>query len=358
MSVLHSVSAQKHTQLRHSQQGMVSIMTTMILMIVISLIVLGFAQISRRNQRESLDRQLSTQAFYAAESGVNDARQLIRAAIAAGQPVKDKTTCTGSGTGAFYASLTPTIDAAHNVKYSCLLVDPAPKSLHYNNVGTTSTIVPLISSSGTDFSTIKLDWQSKVSAGSPIIGCPTTVNNVFTPTGSWGCGYGILRFDLVPTSGASLTADTLQDNTMTVFAVPLSSGGSNVIDFAAGSNATNTYGVKCDNSGCSLTIKNLNTNNYHMRVRSIYKDAALQVSGTDATNAQLKIAGSQAVIDATGRAQDVLRRIQVNVPYRTTTLNELSDYAIEMQGSLCKRYSIMNGYLSIDGSDLSSSNPL
>jgi len=38
------------------QRGMVAIMITMILMIVISLIVLGFAQISRRNQRQSLDR--------------------------------------------------------------------------------------------------------------------------------------------------------------------------------------------------------------------------------------------------------------------------------------------------------------
>jgi Tfp pilus assembly protein PilX len=58
------------------QAGMVAIMVTMILMIVISLIVVGFAQISRRNQRQALDRQLSTQAFYAAETGVNDASDL------------------------------------------------------------------------------------------------------------------------------------------------------------------------------------------------------------------------------------------------------------------------------------------
>jgi hypothetical protein len=350
---------QSQPKLGQSQHGMVSIMTTMILMIVISLIVLGFAQISRRNQRESLDRQLSTQAFYAAESGVNDARNLIKTAIATGQPVQDKTACGGTGTAGFYASLSPTIDSTHNVKYSCLLVDPAPKSLRYSDIGTPSTVIPLISSNGVALNKLKLDWQSKASSGSPTTGCPTGVVNIFTPAASWSCGYGVLRFDLVPTAGGSLTSNTLLDNTMTTFAVPFSSGGTASIPFSAsGANTNNRVGVSCSSSGCSLTITGLTQNNYHLRVSSIYKDAAMQVSATDATNNQLKIAGSQAVIDVTGKAQDVLRRIQVNVPYRTTTKNELSDYAIEMQGSLCKRYSIMSGFLSVDGTGITSSNPL
>ena len=37
--------------------GMISIMTTMILLIIISLIVFGFAQMTRRNQRQTLWRQ-------------------------------------------------------------------------------------------------------------------------------------------------------------------------------------------------------------------------------------------------------------------------------------------------------------
>jgi Tfp pilus assembly protein PilX len=69
-----SVSSRQSTS---RQAGMVSIMVTMILMVVLSLIVIGFAQIARRNSRQSLDRQLSTSAFYAAEAGVNDVRDLI-----------------------------------------------------------------------------------------------------------------------------------------------------------------------------------------------------------------------------------------------------------------------------------------
>lgn len=338
---------------------MVAIVTTMVLMVVISLIVLGFATISRRNQRESLDRQLSTQAFYAAESGVNDARKIIQDALNAGQTVRDKTDCTGTGTAGFYSGLNPVIDAAHNVSYSCLTVDPAPKTLRYSDIGTTSTVVPLDSFDGTAISNLKLDWQSKATSGNPTTSCPTSVVNIFTPAASWGCGYGVLRFDLVPTAGNTLNVDNLNASTMTTFAVPFSSGGTNSIAYApAPTNTNNRVGIRCTNSGCSLTITGLTQNSYHLRVSSIYKDAALQITATSATGNQLRIAGSQAVIDSTGKAQDVLRRIQVNLPYRETSENQLSDYAIEMQGSLCKRYTVMNGFLSIDGSGISSSNPL
>jgi hypothetical protein len=217
--------------------------------------------------------------------------------------------------------------------------------------------------SGDNFDKVKLDWQSKATTGTPTSGCPTVTANIFSPAASWSCGYGVMRIDIVPTAGNSLTTDTLQKTTMTIFAVPFATGGSTSVTYpttipVSTTNTQNRVGVQCTNSGCSLEIQGLNTNNYHMRVSSIYKDAALQVTATSASGAQLKIAGSQAVIDSTGKAQDVLRRIQVNMPYRTSTQNQLSDYAIEMQGSLCKRYAIMDGFLSVDGSGISSSNQL
>lgn len=349
-------------KLRNSEQGIVAIMTTLVLMLVISLIVLGFAQIARRNERQALDRQLSTQAFYAAESGVNDARKVMSDAIAAGQQVRDKNECTGSGTAGFYAGLDPDIDPARNVKYTCLLVDASPKTLSYNDIGTTSTIVPVISEDGSPISRIKLDWQSKQATGNPAAGCPTTAVNVFAPATNWNCGYGVLRFDLVPTAGTA-NMDGLQSNTMTTFAVPLSSGGVTQVPYPATvpANTTNTnnrIGVRCTNAGCSLEITNLSQNNYHLRITSLYKDVALQVSALGATGSQLEITGSQATIDSTGKAQDVLRRIQVHVPLRSSSTNELSDYAIEMNGSLCKRYAIMSGFISNQTPGVASTNQL
>jgi hypothetical protein len=345
MSSMHN----SQPKLRASERGMVSILTTMVMMIVISLIVLGFATISRRNQRESLDRQLSTQAFYAAESGINDVRELIQTAVASGNAVPDKNGCTDTGAGGFYASLNPDIDAAKGVKYSCMLVDPSPTVLRYGNVGTTSIVVPMESASGANFTSIRLNWQSKMT-GSPVTGCPAGTNAVFTPTTTWSatCGLGVLRFDLVPTSGG-FSADGLRNATMTTFAVPLRVGGVATVPYAASTaNTNNRVGVVCTSAnGCSLTINGLTQNSYHLRITSLYRNVALQVSGNNGGTA-LEIEGSQAVIDVTGKASDVLRRIQVNVPLRSTSQNELSDYAIQSTDSICKRYSVMNGYFDND----------
>jgi len=342
-------------------------MTTMVLMIVISLIVLGFAQISRRNQKESLDRQLSTQAFYAAETGVNDARELIQNALASGTApadVADKTGCTDSGAGGFYGSLNPVIDAAANVKYSCLLVDPTPDVLRYSDVGTTSIIVPVSSASGEAFSRIKIDWQTKNMPTNPNNGCPVSLpasagNGVFTPTGvSWTCGHAILRFDLVPTSG-SLTVDGLRSNAMTTFGVPYRTGGTTSLPYAASTaNVNNAIGTRCDVNGCSLTINSLSQNSYYLRIRALYRNVALQVEGANAGGSQLELKGAQAVIDSTGRAQDVLRRIQVNVPLGATSQNQLSDYAIQSTDAICKRFSVMNGFFDTAVNGVTSSNRL
>lgn len=335
-------------QIRRSEKGMIAITTALVLMVVISLIVLGFAQISRRNQRETLDRQLSTQAFYAAETGVNDARERINTAVASGLKVEAKNECDGTGVAGFYTGLNPDIDSALGVKYSCLLVDPEPKTLQYSNIGVTTTVVPVISADSSPLSKVDLKWQSKSGSATPLSGCPGGTSNVFSPAASWSCGYGILRIDFVPTSGG-LTSDSLTLNTMTIFAVPVSSGSTvNNVSYPANINTANSnvrIGASCTNAGCELQISGLSQNSYHMRVSSIYKDASLQVSAGGASGSQ-RLTGAQAVIDSTGRAQDVLRRIQVNIPLRASSKNELSDYAIEMNGSMCKRYSVASGYIS------------
>ena len=241
--------------MRLTEKGIISIMTAMILMVVISLIVLGFAQISRRNQRQTLDRQLSTQAFYAAESGINDARKIINTAVAAGNTIAAKDECGGTGSGGFYTGLNPDLDSSLNVKYTCLLIDPQPKSLHYSNIGTTTNIVPIISSDSTAISNITLNWQSKSTSATPLVGCPTTTDNIFTPAVSWACGYGVLRLDIVPTAGSSLTVDALRNNTMTLFMVPLASGSASTsVAYHTANNSDAKRGAQCTSTGCQLQI--------------------------------------------------------------------------------------------------------
>src|SRR5690349_2098676 len=62
------------------QQGFVSIFAVLIIMSVLTLIAIGFSMVSRQAEKNTLDDQLNTQAFYAAESGINDVSRIVDAA--------------------------------------------------------------------------------------------------------------------------------------------------------------------------------------------------------------------------------------------------------------------------------------
>lgn len=332
-----------------NERGMVSIMVTMILMIVMSLIVIGFAQVSRRNQRVTLDRQLSTQAFYAAESGVNDARNILNQALKDGRQLSSKKSCTDTGTGNFYGGLTPNISAG--VSYSCLLVDVSPKQLSFDDISTKGTIIPLITENGNNLSSVKLAWQPKTGAAAPNANCPVGIDREFSPTADWDCNYGVLRVDLVPVSG-SRSADQYGTDSKTYFVMPFRSGGVSPV----ANTSSRTFGAPCTAAGCEVTINGLNTNQYYMRVSSVYLDHSLKVTATDTNNAPAELIGSQVVVDSTGKAQDVLRRIQVHMPITGSgSYNQLPDNALQSTDSVCKRYSVMQDYFS-NGSEVAGDN--
>ena len=352
------ILAGKRPNIYRSESGMVAIMVTMILIIVISLIVLGFAQIVRRNQRQVLDHQLSSQAFYAAESGINDARKIIQTALDQGNPVYAKDTCedaTGPASS-LYSGLQPKIDPDAGIEYTCLMVDPSPTELSYTSIGSKSTVVPIISANGTNMDTITLEWKAD-GISSPLADptCPTApLGNEFRPTTGWGCGYGVLRFDLVPTHDPNLTIDDLAKETMTSFGVPMNGGADGTINYpatqpASRNNSKNVFAANCDNTSCKLTIdvSSATSNNMHMRINSLYKDVSLKVQATNG-GTPLRLNGAQALIDSTGKAQDVVRRIQVYVPLRDSSVNALSDYALQSSESVCKRYTVMDNYFDTD----------
>jgi Tfp pilus assembly protein PilX len=350
-----------------NQIGLVSIMVTFVLMIVISLIVLGFAQLTRRNQQETLDRQLSTQAFYAAEAGVNDAQKLINDRITNGLAVPNKTDCQDNASGV-YSSINPgsasaTLNVTNKVAYTCVMINANPTSISIDDVSTqASHIVPISSANGSPFDTIEFTWKAHP-LPSPLPAnlfndcpsLPTRPTNQFKPFAEWTCSFGVLRFDLVPTNVAGgLTRPGLQAATMTSFVIPLNaapSAGGNQVNYAGGtSNSNNLIGVRCVGTSCGLKIKLPAdaSNQYYVRLSAVYQDMSVVLQALDGTGAPMKITGAQAIIDVTGKAQDVLRRIQVNVPLNSSGATNLPDYAIETSDPICKRFTVLQGYFSSD----------
>ncbi len=331
------MSSTKKISLRDNQEGLVAIIVTMLIMIILSLIVLGFAQLTRREQRQSLDRQLSTQAFYAAESGVNDAVKalsdnpgLLTASIPPG--------CDGFKSA---AGLTGQLDGT-NVVYTCLIVDAVPSSLEFDSVDTNdSTSFPVASNNGSVLSSITVSWQAK--AYSSTFDCAGLPSNLH-PQGAPACPTGMLRLDIVPTN--TLNRSALMQKNKTLFLAP-SSGGSTTVAYdtaVSGDKITVTCNDGATPKACQATITLPtgagSSSEYYMHVRSIYAASAMTVSANDSAGNPAALKGVQILVDSTGRASDVLRRVQIRVPIDASIH---PGFAIQSTDTICKRLKINPG---------------
>jgi Tfp pilus assembly protein PilX/uncharacterized protein YegL len=343
------------------QAGMASIIVTMITMVVISLIVLGFATLSRRDQRETLDQQLSAQAFYAAESGVEDARKVIQSALRDGRPLVNKEECLTNNPGGNYPTGVGTVlDDFNEVSYTCLKVDASPQAAKYDGVGDDYVVIPI--KTNQPISRLEITWQPvSQPAGTPA-SCPATTSNVFSPQTSWPCGYGILRSDIIATAGGLTTAG-LQSGMLTGYFVPTKVGAVGQLSYQDDRAKPNILAGDCDTVAytvCKATVTNLGANTeFMLRISSLYHASNIAATAYQGSNA-LSIDGAQAVIDATGRAHDVLRRVQVRLPISAGSHGSAPAYAMYSNSSICKRFQVSRTYLNIpaDIVNKDNSNPM
>ena len=341
------------------QNGFISIIVAMIIMIFVTLVALGFAFLARQNQRENENRILSTQAFYAAESAVNDTIALLKSGSAPTQ----KTTCDPGSNNTIGSSNS-------DVKYTCVLYNTEPTALEYPDVEAgQEQIVKVKTSDGSNLQSITISWQAKDGSTTFV---PAASSNHYLPQSSYteADGYnlasatGMLRATLIPIYGTISRSD-LSTKAQTLFLYPKAgSGGAtnqpflNVGSLAVPPQADPAQGLfvdgRCNASAnsaplrlCNVTITGLSasaaTNTFYLRLRALYKASSVTISATSATSSNAHLIGEQAVIDATGKAVDVVRRIQVRVPLNTETIANRPPYAIESVDSICKRLQVWPG---------------
>ena len=67
-----------------NEAGFIAIFSVLVIMGILTLLTIGFSNVTRQAQKRALDDHLNTHAFYAAESGIN---------IAKSKPLVDKPDC-------------------------------------------------------------------------------------------------------------------------------------------------------------------------------------------------------------------------------------------------------------------------
>lgn len=327
------------------EQGFVSIIVSIVVISILSLITISFAYLMRREARQSLDRQLSSQAFYAAESGINDAINKLKS-----NPSYSANDCNNTGR-----------DLDNSLSYTCVLVDNTPDNLEYSPIDTEkSTIIRMDAPGAT---ALNISWQpndGKQNYVQDIPQIPTSEHNL--PVASSNSPFatqvresGVLRVSVIPVPNSGISRQGLIDQTQTMFLYPNSKDQAGQKGSYAFSNNPNTQGGfingECNANStpynCNIQITNLpaGVETYYLRLKSIYTPQRVQISADNVQGGRISFGGVQAVIDSTGKANDVLRRVQVRVPLSTDYV--YPEFALETTDTLCKK---LNIYEPIPGS--------
>lgn len=280
---------------RNSQKGFVSIIVSIIIMTILSLITIGFAQLMAREQRQALDRQLSSQAFYAAESGVNDAL-VDPAGLTANS-------CAGSSRD---------VDTSLGVRVPCITFSQVSDNFTDDAVSPdqhTPEVFPLPAN------TARVDIEFWSPTATSAAGDPASGSTSLPAANAWtNRSAGMLKVHLAPFAVGDDRGDIVA-NARSLLIMPTTAGASTTT-------YNGTFGriVSASCTGtiparrCRTSITGLPTSRIvTMVLSSIYTTNSVDVRAYSSTGVLIPFNGVQKIIDATGRTSDVARRIQVRV---------------------------------------------
>jgi Tfp pilus assembly protein PilV len=319
-------------KLDNDQRGIASIIISITIVVVVSLIVLGFASLMRRERRQALDQQQSTQASLAAESALNEKVAAIRANPTS---VAAETNC----------NPTDVFSDNNNERSTCLLVNPAPDTLEYDEVRTdASTIVYLRPESGKLLRSVIISWE-RASVGGGNCSSSAYTN---LPTSRGTNDIGFLRMDMTRV-GTDFSRAGLTANTFSAVLYPRTSGtvannfsgnpGNNTTPAIYGSCGSATYSTSTPLYTAKAQVEFPpspgEAGPLLLRLRGIYKPSQVRIIGIATDNSEVRFEGAQVIIDSTAKVNDVVRRVQARVPISTVP-GDYADFAVRSTDSLCK----------------------
>lgn len=387
----------------HTKQlGAVSLFVVIFSALLMTVVTIGFIQLMVRDQQQATADDLSQSAYDSAQAGVEDAKRLLLlnqqcqnnaapSTVNCATIASALTPAAGSSETACDAlaksgivgetnnetiiqqSETDVNSAKLDQAYTCVKI--AINTTDYTGAlsANQSDIVPITGVS--PFDTVEVSWFSRDDISSttnnPSIGFPAVGANVpLPPMGSqWQYNYpSLMRVQLMQTGGSFKLTDF--DNSQagnksdanTLFLYP-SATGLTTSDFALDARRSPTNApqqIKCSTTfvssqyACVATIKlpapidgNVANRNAYLRLTSLYNGAHYKIrllsGGSD-----VQFNGVQPIVDSTGRANDMFRRVQARV--QLTGNFTYPQAAIDLGGSLCKNFVVTDSDSGFSGS--------
>ena len=340
---------------KNDERGFASIVIALVLIIVLALFTVGFAQLARREQQTALDKQKATQAQYAAESGINN----VYKDILAGK-VNDKadgTSCLsvanpdGKNTiNSNALTATPDINQTNGVSYSCAMVSLNTDNLKIDKFPPTSGRHMMFSTSA-NLTSLNIQWGSATGVTTP---APSFNASQPLLTSQNGWKYpAVIEFSITPLDGMPSTGNIekyLVDNTFTFYGYPYGSGV-NTVSYAPGSAGQVVSGKCSAGTGaypCSVQLTGLGGKHFVIHMVDFYNTSNVLICANGSPSTTTCPTGSsvtfqgEPMIDVTGKARDVLKRIRVRLFIHGSSDHLPDDNAILPNNALeaqniCKR---------------------
>ncbi len=365
---------------RHEgERGVVSLLTVMFFIIFISLITVSFIGIVTMNQRQTIDSDLSSSAFAAARSGIEDAKRILLYCRShpgdtdCNSAVLNDDTCdaftTGAGQTLANRLAIPLKDgqgvtggaADYEQYFSCLTIQQDTPYISTTLNEGNGFITPLRGSG--QYNQLQLMWSGYGTYADHGMMNGTPAGN-WTPYSQWksaGAPYPpVLQIQLVRYTAAEFSnLDDIEHNAKMIYIVPcaasnmLCSGATkdiNTIDARGAAGATRmalapiTY-APCSTTGgqfrCSVRLQGLDPASlYYSRTSLLYAQSTSLQMQLYNNNTLVRFHDVQPWIDATGRANDVFRRLRAQVSYAQDVVTP--QHVLESSAPICKDMTVTN----------------
>lgn len=276
----------------NKQQGMSAILFAMVFAVVLTLLAVGFATLVKRDQRQALDKTLSYQAQYAAETAINrKAAELFNV-----------TTESTSSDCSQSLSINNAAAGDANAEVTCIQWTNIAQEIVKDSLSTDPFITRLKTSDAGGFNRVTIKWRQAASGGSSVYSNPSTLPTIVNTN------KPILRITIAETSNMA--------GAQTAYLIPASTNSNLTAGWDNGAIGLADCDIATDICSVSISLS------ASISPASSASFAVLAYGGTaDGVTISVHngggpardIIGSQATIDANARAQDVTKRISARV---------------------------------------------
>lgn len=312
--------------------GVVALITSIIVSLLLLVITTSGVALMTSELRQASDYDQSVKAYYAAEAGVEDALAAIRrAAENSGQVANITPSSPGCEPVNDPFELDPQPqELAENISYTCQIVtlesDPVTGSLDAEE-----TVQLDLSGIGQQHSNYRVivEWNQQASGPGEgadpqqITGIPTGFPpNTLSPDHQryWpGRFPAVVETTFVEFPDATFQASDIKDNIVVL--KPAAAGQTSVpwTDNVNPPREARCRTVPEGEYNCRMEFRGFSPNpnnpqNYILRLKARYSQAHYRVSVVSAAGSSITIPKGQILVDVTGQAGEVFRRVLVKIP--------------------------------------------